>query len=136
MSRSWIAWAALAAFGAGAFAQDPPKPKDDKYRPEAPEGGKEEKDLTPEEALQILKEVKDLMDVSEELLNSSSMGKALETEQRILERVKELLKEEKIDPRDSQQKVLEKIEKLMRKSEGNQQGAVDRMADLLKRARN
>jgi hypothetical protein len=134
MKRIVIALAALLA-SVPAFAQEPPK-KDDKYRPEAPQGGKEEKDLTPEEALKILKEVKDLMDVSEELLNSSSMGKALEAEEKILERVRELLKDEgKVDPKDSQRKVLEKIEKLMKKSEGNQQGAVDKMADVIRRVK-
>jgi ElaB/YqjD/DUF883 family membrane-anchored ribosome-binding protein len=124
-----IAWAALAA-----FAQEPDR-KDDKYRPEAPQGGKEDEELTPEKALRMLKDVKELMDVSEELLNSSSMGKAVETEQKILERVRELLKDEKVDPKDAQQKALEKIEKLMRKSEGSQQGAVDKMGEIIRKAK-
>ena len=107
----------LLAAGA-AWGQD--KPKDD------------HEDLTPEKALKMLKEVQDLMTRSEDLLNDSARGKSLETEEETLKRIKELLKD---DPAASQKKTLEKIEKLMSKSEGSQKDAIERMAEIIRKAK-
>src|SRR5215467_5013852 len=119
MRRSWWLWAAPLALWAGAaVAQDQPeKPKpDDKFRPEAPKKDEEE-DLTPEKAMQMLKEVKDLQELAADLLDASSRGKALDTEQALLTKLKDLLKEDpKADPESAQKKILQKIERLMGKS--------------------
>jgi hypothetical protein len=102
---------------AGVFqAQDPPDPKHDHP--------------SPQQALEILKQVQSLMTTSEDLLNDSSRGKTLETEEAILKRINELLKD---DPAAAQKKALEKIERLMQKSEGTQKDAVERMAKLIEK---
>jgi len=138
MRRLRFLWAVPLALWAGAaFAQDkqdPPKP-DDKFRPEAPKK-EEEEDLTPEKALQMLKEVNELQDLAAELLNASARGKALETEQALLSKLKGLLKEEeKSDPQAAQKKILEKIERLMGKSEGSQKDAADKMGEIIRKAK-
>jgi hypothetical protein len=137
MRRSWILWALPFALWAGtAIGQDKPdKPKpDDKFRPEAPKKDEEE-DLTPEKAMQMLKEVKELQEFAAELLNASAQGKALETEQALLAKLKDLLKEDKTNPEDAQKKILEKIERLMGKSEGSQKDAVDKMGEIIRKAK-
>ena len=138
MRRSWLLWVAPFALWTGAaFAQDQPeKPKpDDKFRPEAPKKDEEE-DLTPEKAMQMLKEVKDLQELAADLLNASAHGKALETEQALLAKIKDLLKEDpKSTPEAAQKKILEKIERLMGKSEGNQKDAVDKMGEIIRKAK-
>lgn len=101
-------------------SQDKPAPKDD------------HEDLSPEKALQMLKEVQGLMTRSEDLLNDSSRGKSVETEDAILKRIDELLKE---DPAAAQKKTLEKLAKLMEKSEGSQKDAVDKMAEIIRKAK-
>jgi hypothetical protein len=143
MKTPWLLWAAPFFLGAGAlaFSQDPEKPPDrapkpdDKFRPEAPRP-EEEADLTPEQAMAMLREVRTLMEKSEELLQNSSRGKALETEEELLRKIKDLLKdEEKSDPGAAQKQILEKIERLMKRSEGHQKNAIERMADLIRRAK-
>jgi len=89
-----------------------------------------EAELSPEQALGMLKEVQGLMAKAEELLHDSSQGRAVETEAELLKRVNDLLKD---DPAASQQKVLQKIAKLMEKSEGQQKDAVDKMGDVIRR---
>jgi hypothetical protein len=130
MRKTWLPWLAAALAAAPAWAQDPPRP-DDKFRPEAPQK-EDEEDLTPEKAMAMLKEVRELMEKSEELLNTSSRGKALETEKEVLERIKELLKD---DPQATQKQILEKIERLMSKSEGQQKDAVERLAEIIRKAK-
>src|SRR5215510_4641725 len=105
---TWMATLVLAA-----LLQDKPAPKED------------HEDLTPEKAVQMLKDIQGLMTKSEDLLNDSSRGKSVETEDAILKRIHELLKD---DPSASQKKTLEKIAKLMEKSEGSQKDAVEKMA--------
>jgi len=143
MKTPWLLWTAPLFLGAGAFAlaQDTPKPPEqapkpaDKYRPEAPRP-EDEEDLTPEQAMAMLREVRALMEKSEELLQNSSRGKALETEEELLKKIKELLKEEeKSDPGAAEKQILEKIERLMKRSEGHQKNAIDTMADLIRRAK-
>jgi ElaB/YqjD/DUF883 family membrane-anchored ribosome-binding protein len=117
--KTWMAAAFLLVATAG-YAQEKPAPKDD------------HEDLTPEKAIQLLKEVQGLMTLSEDLLNDSSRGKAMETEEAIRRRINELLKD---DPSASQKSALEKIERLMTKSEGSQKDAVERMAEIIRKAK-
>ena len=109
--------AALLLAGVG---QDKPAPKDD------------HEDLTPEKALELLKEAQGLMTRAEDLLNDSARGRAVETEEAILKRIDDLLKD---DPSAAQKKTLEKIEKLMSKSEGSQKDAIERMAEIIRKAK-
>ncbi|HEX7898443.1 MAG TPA: hypothetical protein VF950_11830 [Planctomycetota bacterium] len=126
-----IAFALLALSPVEGLAlQDPPKPA-----PPAPPPAQEEKDLTPEEALKILKECGKLMEEAEALLNDSARGKALGAEKETLERVNKLLGTPPADPADEQKKILEKIEKLMGKSGKNQGETVDKLGDVIRRAR-
>ena len=104
--------------------QDPPKP--------APKPEAEEKDLTPEEALKILKECQGLMEEAEALLNDSSRGKSLLAQEDTAKRIEELLKE---DPGLAQKSTLEKIERLMKKSEGSQGSTVEKLADVIRRVK-
>ena len=113
-----MTWMAALAFLAA--LQDKPAPK------------AEEEELTPEKAVQMLKEVQGLMVRSEDLLNDSSRGKSVETEEAILKRINDLLKD---DPAASQKKTLEKLAKLMEKSEGSQKDAVERMAEIIRKAK-
>ena len=125
--KTWMAVMGL-ALAAPAWAQEGQPPK-----PEAPPGKQEEdEDLTPEKALELLKETRDLMAKAEELLNESSRGKAVETEKAIVERINELLKDE---PEAAQKKVLEKIERLMSKSQGKQKGAMEKIDEILRKAK-
>jgi len=117
--KTWMTAVFLFAAGA-AYAQDKPAPK------------VEEEELTPEKAVALLKEVQGLMTRSEDLLNDSSRGKSIETEDAILKRINDLMKD---DPAASQKKTLEKIAKLMEKSEGSQKDAVERMAEIIRKAK-
>jgi len=81
-----------------------------------------------EQAIDLLKQIQGLMLKSEDLLNDSSRGKSLETEEAILKRIGDLLKD---DPASAQKKTLEKIARLMEKSEGSQKDAIERMTMLL-----
>jgi hypothetical protein len=121
MMKAWMT-AAFLLIGGAAFAQEKGKP--------APKADEEE--LTPEKAMELLKEVQSLMLKSEDLLNDSSRGKAVETEEGILKRVNDLLKD---DPSAPQKNALEKIAKLMEKSEGTQKDAVERMAEIIRKAK-
>lgn len=110
----------LLALLLAAGVQEKPAPKED------------HEDLTPEKAIELLKEVQTLMTRSEDLLNDSSRGKALAMEEAILKRIDDLLKD---DPSAAQKKALEKIEKLMSKSEGSQKDAIERMAEIIRKAK-
>lgn len=126
MMKKWLAAAAALALCAGtALAQEGQPPRAD-----------EDEDLTPEKAMKLLKDAHGLMVKSEELLNDSSRGKALETEKALVERLKELLKDEaKNDPALLQKKVLEKIERLMKKSEGSQRETVEKLGEIIRKAK-
>ena len=113
--RTLVAFLAIAGVAQG---QDKPAP--------------DHEELTPEKAMVMLKEVQDLMARSEELLHDSSRGKAMETEEMILKRIHELLKD---DPSVAQKMTLEKIEKLMEKSQGSQKDAIERMAEVIRKVK-
>lgn len=124
--KTWLSGMALALVAAApAWAQEgqPPPGKQEQQ---------EEEDLTPEKAIQLLKETQGLMAKAEELLNESSRGKAVETEKAIVERINELLKDE---PEAAQKKVLEKIERLMSKSQGSQKSAIDKIDEIIRKAK-
>ena len=125
MSNAPTTIALILALGFPAFAQDKP-----------PANPKEEAELSIEEAMKMLKEVGGLMDTAEELLNSASRGKSLETEKELLKRIDELLKEDpKENPAEAQKKVLEKIQKLMGKSEKSQGQSADKLGEVIRRVK-
>lgn len=134
--RAW--WSATLALVFGlstmAWSQEntpPPQKPEDKFRPEAP-AEEEEEELTPEKAMALLKEVSGLMAKSEELLETSSRGKALATEAEILEKIDKLLKD---DPAAAQKQVVQKIEKLLGKTEGNQKESVEKINEIIRKAK-
>lgn len=133
MSKTWRVWAAAlgAALAGPAYAQEgPPDPR------KAPPAPQEEEELTPEKAMELLRETHQLMQLAEELLNGTAQGKALETEEALLARLKELLTEEPpAGAGDAQKKAIRKIERLMQKSEGSQQGALERLAEIIRKAK-
>lgn len=106
--------AALMALGAPA--------QDEKFKPD-----REEKELTPEEAMRLLKEAQELMLRTEELLNDSSRGKALETEAELLRKLEELSKD---NP-----KVLELIRRMIQKTEKKQEDTLKKLEDIIRRAK-
>lgn len=125
MSNAPTTIALILALGLPAFAQDKP-----------PANPKEEAELSIEEAMKMLKEVGGLMDTAEELLNSASRGKSLETEKELLKRIDELLKEDpKENPAEAQKKVLEKIQKLMGKSEKSQGQSAEKLGEVIRRVK-
>lgn len=125
MSKLAAALALVFSFGLTASAQDRP-----------PANPKEDAELSVEEAMKILKEVGKLMDSAEELLNSASHGKALDTEKELMDRINKLLKEDsKENPEEAQKKVLEKIQKLMGKSEKSQGQSADKMGEVIRRVK-
>ena len=87
----------------------------------------DDKKLTPEQILELLRETQTLMNQAEELLHLSSAGRAVEAEKRVVDLLKD-------DPTAGQQSALAKIEKLMGKSQGEQQGAVERLKKIIAKA--
>ena len=131
--KTWIAILAFAV-GAPAWAQDPPKPAP---KAPAPKGEpQEEPELTPEEALKILKECGKLMEEAESLLNDSSRGRSLSKDKEAIERIEKILKQKPPeDPAAQQKMVLEMIERLMGKSQKSQGDTVDKLADVIRRVK-
>jgi hypothetical protein len=119
--RRWVALPAafLFALSGAAWAQDE-------------EEGEDEDQLTPEQAMEMLKDIHGLMAKAEDLLNDGSRGKALETEQELL---KKLEREFKDEPAALQRQILEKVKKLTQRSEKKQKDAIDKMQELIKKAR-
>ncbi len=121
MAKPWLLSAAFVlALGAPAFAQDETPP------------GEDEDQLTPEQAMEMLNDIHGLMEKSAELLNDSSRGKALETEKEILERLE---KEFKDDPAALQKQITEKVKKLMQRSEKKQKDAIEKLNEIIKKAK-
>ena len=99
------------AFSGTAGAVQEEKEKD--WKPEMPA---EEQEMTPEEAMKLLKEAQTLMGRSAELLQDSSRGKALETDRELLEKIEKLLGEKddgEKTPTSMQGKVLKLVQKLL-----------------------
>src|SRR5688572_1672836 len=131
LMKTWpvVAVAFLFAIAAPAYAQE------DKQEPkEAPPGAEapEEDELTPAQAMELLADAQRLMGKSEELLNDSSRGKALETEKALMERLERELKDE---PGALQKRILEKVGKLVEKAEKKEKDAVDKLAEIIKKAK-
>ena len=114
-----------------------PSPKSEEHNDKVPKpDADEEKELTPEEAVKLLGEIVDLMRLSEEMLNDSSMGSAIEKDAETLKKIEELLKDEQDkEPSTAQGEALKKIEKLLRKTEKKQTQAIDRINEIIKRAK-
>jgi hypothetical protein len=114
---------------AWALQDDPPEraPQD----PKDPEPGEEE-NLTPDDAMAMLREIHKLMGTAEELLHGASLGKGALTQEEILKLLKDV---EKMDPSDAQKKVLELINKLLSKSEKNQKDVIERITELIKKSK-
>ncbi len=131
MMKRWATGFLAFALAAGvAWAQE--KKDEDKYKPEQGD----EKDLTPEEAMRLLKEAQELMLKSEELLNDSSRGKSLEAEAEILKKLEELLREEeKKNPAILQKKILELIQRMLQKTDKKQQDTIEKLNEIIKRAK-
>ena len=91
-----------------------------------------DEELTPEKAIQLLKETRALMEEAESLLNDASRGKALLSEKGAVERLGEVLK---TDPAAAQKNVLEKIEKLLGKSQGGQKSAIEKIDEVIRKAK-
>lgn len=124
MKRAWTWVAGLALVAGTAWAQENPKPKE------------EDEDLTPEKALALLKEAHGLMERTEELLNESARGKALATEAELVARLKKLLEEEvKEDPATVQKQILQKIQRMMEKSEGKQKTTIEKINEIIRKAK-
>jgi hypothetical protein len=86
-------------------------------------GQDKDEELTPEKAIQLLKETRTLMEEAESLLNDSARGK---------ERVEQVLKN---DPAAAQKSVLEKIEKLLGKSQGGQKSAIEKIDEVIRKSK-
>ena len=135
MKASWMSLAAAFSLLAGTVWAQAEKPE---RLPEAPPDQEQEKDafLSPEEALELLKAIEAYMVKAEDALDASSQGKALLAGDRAIPLLQELLElPEPPDAASLQKNALETIEKLMKKSESKQQGAIDKLAELIKKAR-
>jgi len=113
---------ALSASAMPVMAQEEEKPGEEE----------DEDQLTPEQAMEMLKDIHGLMQKAEELLNDSSRGKALETEKELLDK---LAREFKDEPEALQKQILEKVKKLTQRSEKKQKDAIEKMNELIKKAR-
>jgi|SRR5688572_4822778 len=128
--KTWpvVAVAFLFAIAAPAYAQEHQEEKEAPPAQEAPE----EDELTPAQAMELLADAHRMMGKSEELLNDSSRGKALETEKALMERLERELKDE---PGEMQKRILEKVGKLVEKAEKKEKDAVDKLAEIIKKAK-
>jgi len=134
----WLASLSFALVPPSAYSQDKPDPQPgkkqgeprDKFRPGPDPAG--ERELTPEETRLILEECRKLMAQSAQFLNDSSRGKALGTEKELIDKIDRLLQK---DSADLQERVLEIIQQLMGRTEKSQGDAVEKLADVIRRAR-
>ena len=130
---AWTPAAGLCAQGAPEENQEPPAPKEAPPSPGAePPAEDDEDQLTPEEAMELLRETEALMKKAEELLNDSSRGKALETEEEAIRKLKEEFKD---DPALLEKQILEKIRKLTERATQKQKSAMDKLAELIRKAK-
>lgn len=131
--RKWMMTIAALALVAVPFA---PVWAQDEPAPDQPQDPKEkqpevEPPVTPEEAIEMLKEIHGLMEKAEEHLNDSSRGEALATEEEVMKKIDALLKDE--GPEAAQKSILQKIEKLLKRTEKKQGKSIDRINELLRR---
>lgn len=89
--------------------------------------------LTPQEVQKMLQEIYDLMGDAEAQLNDAARGEALKSEADVVKRIEELLKETNAAAA-GQKAILQKIQKLMGGSKQKQQGSIDKINELIKRA--
>jgi hypothetical protein len=94
--------------------------------------GDDEDQLTPEQAMEMLKDIQGMMTKAEELLNDSSRGKALETEEELIKKLQNELKD---DPSAPTKQILEKVKKLNERTEKKQKDAIEKLAELIKKAK-
>lgn len=88
----------------------------------------DEDQLTPAQVREALQDIHRMMELAERLLNDSSRGRALETEQALLDRYRDQFGDVPLD-------VLEKVRKLAERAEKKQKDVIDRLAELIKKAR-
>ena len=104
----------------------------DKPAPPPQDQAPEEDELTPAQAMELLEDAHRMMGKAEELLNDSSRGKAIETEKALLERLERELKDE---PGALQKRILEKVGKLVEKAEKKEKDAVEKLNEIIKKAK-
>ena len=119
-----VLWLGVA--GGGFRAQDPSP---------APVPPAEEEELTFEKAMQLLKEARELMGKSEELLLNSSRGRALEGVKEALERLEKILREDPASASGIQGNILEKIRRLLEGARKSQDGTVQKLREIIRKAR-
>lgn len=103
-----------------------------KEAPPPQEQAPEEDELTPAQAMELLEDAHRMMGKAEELLNDSSRGKALETEKELLARLERELKDE---PGALQKRILEKVGKLVEKAEKKEKDAIEKINEIIKKAK-
>lgn len=122
MTKLWMTSLFSVALMMPAWTQETPAP------PTTPD----EEELTPEKVMQLLSEAQRLMLKSEELLHNSSRGKALETEKDLLEKLKELEKEE---PGLLSVEIMKKVKKLMDQAQKKQKSSLEKITEIIKKTR-
>ena len=107
-----------------------------------PDFSEREKQMTPEEAMKLLKEAQKLMGSSAELLQNSSRGKALEADRELLKKLEKLLDadkkenpEESENPDSMQKRVMKLVEKLLKNSEKKQKNSLDKIKEIIRRVK-
>jgi hypothetical protein len=93
----------------------------------------EEKPLTPEEAIEMLKEIYALMGEAEARLNDAARTEGLAAEKDVAEKIEELLKQ--MDQSAATQRaVIEKMNLLLERSKKKQESTVEKINELIRRA--
>ena len=111
-----------------AWAQDGPDtpkkpgPQDDPY----------ETALTPQEALEMMQQIYDLMGEAEVKLNDASKGEELRDEKDVIAKI-EKLKKKMDDATATQTAILDKMDKLLNRSQKKQKTAIDKINELIRR---
>lgn len=116
MLRTWtaIAVACALALALPASAQEEPgEEPQEEPGPETPQAGEEP--LTPEEAMRLLEETRGLMDRAEMLLMESAAGRGE-------------------DPQEAMEEIIRRLRLRMDGSQENQQQAIERLREILRRA--
>ena len=118
---STLSVAFLFAFGSSfAVAQEDKK---------APDQEPEDDELTPAQAIELLKEAKELMGKAEELLNDSSRGKALETEKELLAKLERDFKDIPAG------EIMKKVGRVIEKAQKRQKDVIEKINEIIKKAK-